>query len=82
MLLDERGDAIGESARLARDVLVWDEDGRTIRLEGDLTEDEALELAESLTRPAARLASARAADARPGARARRSTPSKDRSISF
>jgi hypothetical protein len=48
LLIDESGEPVFESARLARDVLVWEEDGRTVRLEGDLTLDEALELAESL----------------------------------
>ena len=48
MLVDELGVGIPETARLARDVLVWEEDGRTVRLEGDLTQAEALELADSL----------------------------------
>ena len=48
VLLDARGAAIEETARLARDVLVWEEAGRTLRLEGELTKTEALELAESL----------------------------------
>jgi len=48
MLLDERGLPYQETARLARDVLVWEERGRTIRLEGDLTRAEAVSLAESL----------------------------------
>lgn len=48
MLVDENGIGIPETARLARDVLVWEEDGRTVRLEGDLTQAEALELARSL----------------------------------
>ena len=48
MLLDEFGVTYPESARLARDVLVWEENGRTIRLEGDLTRDDALEIAHSL----------------------------------
>ena len=48
MLVDELGAGIPETARLARDVLVWEEDGRTVRLEGDLTQAAALELAESL----------------------------------
>jgi hypothetical protein len=47
-LLDELGQTIPESVRLARDVLVWEERGRTVRLEGVLTLDEALELAASL----------------------------------
>ena len=48
VLVDEHGAAITDSARLARDVLVWDEDGRTVRLEGDLTETAAVEIAEAL----------------------------------
>ena len=49
MLLDELGRTVPESLRLARDVLVWEEQGRTMRLEGDLTLEEALELAESMS---------------------------------
>jgi hypothetical protein len=48
MLVDEYGVAYPETARLARDVLVWEEGGRTVRLEGDLTETDALKIAESL----------------------------------
>ena len=48
VLVDEYGVAITDSARLARDVLVWDEDGRTVRLEGDLTETAAVEIADAL----------------------------------
>ena len=48
VLVDEFGVAITDTARLARDVLVWDEDGRTVRLEGDLTEAAAVEIAEAL----------------------------------
>lgn len=48
-LFDENGNVVGDSARLAQKVLVWAEDGRTIRLEGDLTEEEALRIAESLS---------------------------------
>ena len=48
MLLDEFGVMYSESARLARDVLVWAENGRTVRLEGDLTNADALEIADSL----------------------------------
>jgi hypothetical protein len=48
LLFDEFGDPVWETARLARDVLVWVEDGVTYRLEGELTRDEALELARSL----------------------------------
>jgi hypothetical protein len=46
LLVDENGRTVAESARLARDVLVWAEDGRTIRLEGDLTRAEAVEIAD------------------------------------
>ena len=48
MLLDEFGVMYPESARLARDVLVWAENGRTVRLEGDLTRADGLEIADSL----------------------------------
>jgi hypothetical protein len=48
MLVDEYGLTVPDSARLARDVLVWEEDGRTVRLEGELTRREALDIAESL----------------------------------
>jgi hypothetical protein len=39
---------VEESARLARDVLIWERDGVAFRLEGDLGKDEAVELAESV----------------------------------
>jgi len=48
ILLDDVGVPVFETVRLARDVLVWEEDGHTVRLEGDLALDEALELAESM----------------------------------
>ncbi|HUF02224.1 MAG TPA: hypothetical protein VMN35_07350 [Gaiellaceae bacterium] len=48
LLLDERGEAVQETARLARDVLVWEEEGHTVRLEGDFTIGEAVEIADSL----------------------------------
>jgi hypothetical protein len=48
MLLDENGIPYQETARLARDVLVWEEHGRTIRLEGDFTRADAVALADSL----------------------------------
>jgi hypothetical protein len=48
VLVDERGNSIFDSVRLAQDVLVWEERGRTIRLEGDLTRREAVALAESM----------------------------------
>jgi hypothetical protein len=48
LLVGRDGIPITETARLARDVLVWEEDGRTVRLEGELTREEAVSLAESL----------------------------------
>lgn len=48
LLLDEFEIPVQESLRLARDVLLWEEGGRTIRLEGDFSRDEAVAIAESL----------------------------------
>jgi hypothetical protein len=48
LLLDESGSVVEDSARLAGNVLVWEDGGVTYRLEGDFSEDEAVELAESL----------------------------------
>lgn len=48
LMIDENGEIVEESARLARNVLVWEDDGVAFRLEGDFTKDEAIELAESL----------------------------------
>jgi hypothetical protein len=48
VFLDEQGNPVEESARLARDVLVWDDDGAMLRLEGDFSKERALELAASL----------------------------------
>ena len=48
LLLDEDGAPIEDAAWLAQDVLVWERDGVAIRLEGVLTEREAVELASSL----------------------------------
>jgi hypothetical protein len=48
LLVDELGAVVPDSVRLAQDVLVWEERGRTVRLEGDLTRREAVELAESM----------------------------------
>lgn len=48
LLLDESGEVIEESVRLARNVLVWEANGVAYRLEGDFTRDEALTLASSL----------------------------------
>lgn len=47
-LLDEYGLVVEDSARLARDVLIWERDGVGYRLEGDIELDEALRVAESL----------------------------------
>jgi hypothetical protein len=48
VLLDELGNPVEETAWLARNVLVWEDDGLAIRLEGDFTLDRALELADDL----------------------------------
>lgn len=48
-LVDELGRPVEESVRLARDVLLWIEGGRTVRLEGDFDEAAARRLAESLS---------------------------------
>jgi len=48
LLIDEYGYVVEESARLARDVLVWDRDGVAYRLEGDFDLEKALRLARSL----------------------------------
>jgi hypothetical protein len=48
VLLDENGLIVEDSARLARDVLIWERGGVGYRLEGDLTLDEALRLARSV----------------------------------
>jgi hypothetical protein len=47
-LVDEDGQAVGDSARLARNVLLWDEGGVAYRLEGEFDLDEALRLADDL----------------------------------
>ncbi len=47
-LLDENGLVVNESARLSRNVLVWDSGGVTYRLEGGFGKEEALEIAGSL----------------------------------
>jgi hypothetical protein len=47
-LVDEDGFAVEASARLAEDVLIWDEGGVAYRLEGDFELDEALEIARKL----------------------------------
>lgn len=48
LLLDEDGQIVEESARLARDVLIWESGGVAYRLEGELEREEALRLAGSL----------------------------------
>lgn len=48
VLLDEDGEPVGESARLARDVLIWEDGGVGYRLEGDFDRERALELAAML----------------------------------
>jgi hypothetical protein len=48
LLVDEDGVARSERARLARDVLLWEEGGRTVRLEGDLSRKQALQIADDL----------------------------------
>jgi hypothetical protein len=45
---DERGVLREEAARLAGSTLIWEDDGITYRVEGDLTQLEALAVAESL----------------------------------
>jgi hypothetical protein len=48
ILVSSRGYPVAETARLARDVLVWSQGEVAYRLEGDFTRDEALHLARSL----------------------------------
>jgi anti-sigma factor RsiW len=48
LLVDEHGDVVEESVRLARSVLVWEADGVAFRVEGDLSRDEALTVARAL----------------------------------
>jgi hypothetical protein len=47
-LVDESGEVIHESTRLAQNVLLWEEGGVAIRLEGAFSKEKALELAASL----------------------------------
>ena len=47
VLLEPDGTRRTESARLAGHTLVWLDDGTTLRLEGDLTQERAIEIAES-----------------------------------
>jgi hypothetical protein len=44
---DERGQIREETSRLARNTLLWQDGQLTIRIEGDLSRDEALEIARS-----------------------------------
>ena len=48
VLLDQLGNPVEDSARLARNVLLWSEGGVAYRLEGDFDRERALELADSL----------------------------------
>lgn len=48
VLLDENGFIVEESARLARDVLIWESGGVGYRVEADFDLDEALRIARSL----------------------------------
>jgi hypothetical protein len=48
LYVDERGREVSESARLARNVLVWSRGGVSYRLEGDFSQARALEIARSL----------------------------------
>ena len=45
---DQHGNVREDELRLARKALLWERDGITLRLEGDLTRDEALELAHQI----------------------------------
>jgi hypothetical protein len=47
-LIDETGNTVEDSARLAEDVLLWDEGGVAYRLEGKFSREEALRLARAL----------------------------------
>jgi hypothetical protein len=48
IILDRSGRPVAETARLAHSVLVWSRGGVAYRLEGDLTRDQALDLASQL----------------------------------
>ena len=48
LLLDHHGEIVEDSARLARDVLIWEKGGVGYRLEGEFDLEEALELADVL----------------------------------
>jgi len=45
---DESGALRDETARLSGSTLIWEKDGLTYRVEGDLTQEQAVEIAESL----------------------------------
>jgi hypothetical protein len=51
VVLDEHGNRREESARLAGHTLIWPVGDLTLRLEGDLTLDRAVEIAESVAPP-------------------------------
>ncbi len=48
LLLDENGQVLTDTTRLAGNVLLWQDDDTAFRLEGDFTKGEAVELGESL----------------------------------
>ncbi len=48
LLLDRYGEIVEDSARLARDVLIWEDGGIGYRLEGELDLDESLRIAATL----------------------------------
>ena len=48
MLVDEYDLPVQQTLRLARNTLLWEEHGRTLRLEGDLSREESVAIAESL----------------------------------
>jgi hypothetical protein len=48
LLFDDNGEVVSDSTRLAENVLIWQDDNRAFRLEGDFSLDEAVELGESL----------------------------------
>lgn len=49
MVLDENGNPFEDRARLAGNTLLWTRDGITYRLEADVTKDEALRIARSVS---------------------------------
>ena len=48
LLMDEQGNVLEDTTRLAGNVLFWQDDDIAFRLEGDFSQEEAVELAESL----------------------------------